>query len=154
MNEMYEIYEKCGISRKIYEFGEKVLGDLAGRFAVFDSICEHNQLKVINAMQSAKVSEACFMPSSGYGYNDLGRDTLEKVYAKVFGTEDALVRPQITCGTHALNIALSANLRPGDELLSVSGKPLLHTLFTRFQDPGGSYPGNCSAGLRPAALLP
>ena len=123
MNEMYEIYEKCGISRKIYEFGEKVLGDLAGRFAVFDSICEHNQLKVINAMQSAKVSEACFMPSSGYGYNDLGRDTLEKVYAKVFGTEDALVRPQITCGTHALNIALSANLRPGDELLSVSGKP-------------------------------
>ncbi len=123
MNEMHEIYKKCGISRKVYEFGEKVLEDLTPRFAEFDGICEHNQLKVINAMQSAKVSEACFMPSSGYGYNDLGRDTLEQVYAKVFGTEDALVRPQITCGTHALNIALSANLRPGDELLSVSGKP-------------------------------
>ena len=123
MNDLYEMYEKCGISRKVFDFGEKVLEGLGDRFTAFDSVCEHNQLKVVNAMQTAKVSEACFMPSSGYGYNDLGRDTLEKVYAGVFGTEDALVRPQITCGTHALNIALSAILRPGDELLSVSGKP-------------------------------
>ena len=123
MNSLYEMYGKCGISRKVCDFGQKILDDLSDRFESFDRICEYNQLKVINAMQEAKVSEACFMPSSGYGYNDLGRDTLENAYSKVFGTEDALVRPQMTCGTHALNIALSSNLRPGDELLSVSGKP-------------------------------
>ncbi len=123
MNELYEIYEKCGISRKVYEYGESVLKEIEDRFDAFDLITEYNQHKVINAMQQCKVSEACFMPSSGYGYNDLGRDTLEQVYAKVFGTDDALVRPQITCGTHALAIALSSQLRPGDEMLSISGKP-------------------------------
>ncbi len=123
MNDFQSMYEKCGISKAVYDYGEKVLEKLSGRFAQFDTVTEYNQLKVINAMQEAKVSEACFMPSSGYGYNDLGRDTLEKVYAKVFNTEDALVRPQITCGTHALAIALASQLRPGDEMLSISGKP-------------------------------
>ena len=117
------MYRKCGISRDVYMFGEKILSHLKERFDEFDKTAEYNQLKVIHAMQEAKVSEACFMPSSGYGYNDLGRDTLEKVYAKVFGTEDALVRPQITCGTHALSIALSSALLPGDEMISVSGRP-------------------------------
>ena len=123
MNDQKELYKKLGISDKVYEFGESVLDSLKDRFAEFDKTCEYNQLKVLSAMQECKVSEACFMPSSGYGYNDLGRDTLEAVYAKVFNTEDALVRPQITCGTHALAIALSSQLRPGDEMLSVSGKP-------------------------------
>lgn len=124
MNEdMYEIYQKCGISKDVYEFGENILEKLKDRFDSYDKTAEYNQLKVLNAMQKCKVSESCFMPSSGYGYNDLGRDTLERVYATVFGTEDALVRPQITCGTHALSTALSSQLRPGDEMLSISGKP-------------------------------
>ncbi len=123
MDSLYDIYKSLGISREVYDFGEKILDGLTERFAGFDKTCEYNQQKVIRAMQKCKVSEACFMPSSGYGYNDLGRDTIESVYANVFSTEDALVRPQITCGTHALNIALSSNLRPGDELLSISGKP-------------------------------
>ena len=123
MDDGYSIYEKCGISKEVYQFGEKILADLMPEFARYDRIAEYNQLKVIHAMQQCRVSEACFMPSSGYGYNDLGRDTLEKVYAAIFHTDDALVRPQITCGTHALAIALSSQLRPGDELLSISGKP-------------------------------
>ena len=92
-------------------------------FRSIDGIAELNQLKVIAAMQKNRVNEACFHYASGYGYDDLGRDTLEKVYADVFHTEAALVRPQITCGTHALSLALSANLRPGDELVSIAGKP-------------------------------
>ncbi len=123
MNDKRSIYKKLGISDEVYDFGENILISLKERFAEFDRICEYNQLKVLAAMQECKVSEACFMPSSGYGYNDLGRDTLEAVYAKVFNTEDALVRPQITCGTHALAVALASQLRPGDEMLSVSGKP-------------------------------
>ena len=74
-------------------------------------------------MQKKQVSEACLLGTTGYGYNDLGRDTLEDVYAEIFHTEAALVRPQITCGTHALALALMSNLRPGDELLSPVGKP-------------------------------
>ena len=97
--------------------------DITRRFKDYDEIKEYNQLKVINAMQEARLSEAHFAPTTGYGYNDIGREALEKIYANVFNTEDALVRPQITCGTHALGIALAANLRPGDELLSISGKP-------------------------------
>ena len=123
MTDLTNIYRSCGISEEVYRFGENILNTLSERFDGFDKVCEYNQLKVINAMHEAKVSEACFMPSNGYGYNDLGRDTLEKVYANVFSTEDALVRPQITCGTHALAIALFSQLRPGDELLSISGKP-------------------------------
>ncbi len=118
-----EMYTSMGISREVYDYGEKIWESLSGRWAEIDSLSEFNQLKVIAAMQKNKVSEACLLGTTGYGYNDLGRETLEKVYADIFRTEDALVRPQITCGTHALALALMSNLRPGDELLSPVGKP-------------------------------
>jgi cystathionine beta-lyase family protein involved in aluminum resistance len=120
---MEKLYESLGISRQVMEYSEKILEKLEPRFQKIDQTAEYNQLKVIKAMQDARVSAECFQATSGYGYNDLGRETLEKVYANVFHTEDALVRPQITCGTHALALALSANLRPGDEMISISGKP-------------------------------
>ncbi len=122
-NTMNEMYRELGISDEVFHFCNKVEEELKERFQEFDEIAEYNQLKVIHAMQKENVSEACLGSSTGYGYNDLGRDTLEKVYARIFHTEDALVRPQITCGTHALALALFSNLRPGDELLSISGKP-------------------------------
>lgn len=121
--DLYSIYQNMGISESVYDFGEKVLTELKERFCDIDDVAEYNQCKVLKAMQDAKVSEACLLGTTGYGYNDLGRDTLEKVYASVFHAEDALVRPQITCGTHALALALMSNLRPGDELLSPVGKP-------------------------------
>ena len=123
MNIGYEMYEALGISREVYEYGEIVAKRLTERFAGIDATAEYNQLKVLRGMQEHQVSEACLLGTTGYGYNDLGRDTLEKVYASVFHTEDALVRPQITCGTHALALALMSNLRPGDEILSPVGKP-------------------------------
>lgn len=122
-NNLCNIYESLGISKNVLDFCGNILESLKDRFAEFDRKAEYNQLKVIKAMHDEKVSDVHFSSSSGYGYNDLGRDTLEKVYARVFNTEDALVRPQITCGTHALALALFSNLRPGDELLSISGKP-------------------------------
>ena len=118
-----EQYKNLGISREVYEFGEKIEESLKERFTEIDARAEYNQMKVIKAMQENRVSAEYFNMSSGYGYNDLGRDTLEKVYASCFKGEDALVRPQITCGTHALALALMSNLRPGDELLSPVGKP-------------------------------
>lgn len=118
-----KIYESLGISKKVLEFCIPILDGLKSRFEEIDEIAEYNQLKVIKAMQDAKVSDVHFAATSGYGYNDLGRDTLEQVYANLFGCEDALVRPQIICGTHALAIALAANTRPGDEILSPVGKP-------------------------------
>lgn len=120
---MNNIYKQLGISEEVLRYGQKTEEHLRERFQQFDMTAEYNQMKVIHAMQKNKVSEACFNYVSGYGYNDLGRDTLEAVYASVFHTESALVRPQITCGTHALALALSANLRPGDVLLSPAGKP-------------------------------
>ncbi len=120
---MKKIYQELGVCEKVYDFGQKQEKKLKERFEEIDHIAEYNQLKVIKAMQSRKVSAECFMGSSGYGYNDLGRDTLEEVYAECFRGEAALVRPQITCGTHALALALMSNLRPGDELLSPVGKP-------------------------------
>ena len=120
---MKQLYESLGISKEVYEYGEGILEALKERFAAIDETAEYNQLKVIAAMQKAHVSAECFNASSGYGYDDIGRDTLEEVYAAAFHTEAALVRPQITCGTHALAIALAGNLRPGDELLSISGRP-------------------------------
>lgn len=120
---LLESYRKLGISERVCAFGSAVEEQLKERFAAIDANAEHNQLKVIAAMQKNRVSAECFNISSGYGYNDIGRDTLEKVYADCFGGEDALVRPQITCGTHALALALISNLRPGDELLSPVGKP-------------------------------
>lgn len=116
-------YEQFGISAEVYAYGEEILSSLQERFRQIDEIAEYNQLKVIKAMQECRVSEACLLGTTGYGYSDVGRDTLEKVYAALFHTEDALVRPQITCGTHALALALMSNLRPGDELMSPVGKP-------------------------------
>ncbi|MGI6094352.1 MAG: aminotransferase class I/II-fold pyridoxal phosphate-dependent enzyme [Lachnospiraceae bacterium] len=120
---MEQMYEKMGISKPVLQFGLEVEASLQERFAQIQKTAEYNQLKVLHAMQAHRVSEACLYASSGYGYNDIGRDTLEEVYASVFGTEAALVRPQIACGTHALAVALAGNLRPGDELLSPVGKP-------------------------------
>lgn len=117
------LYKEMGISDSVYRFGEKVEKELEERFKEIDETAAYNQLKVLKAMQENRVSEACLLGTTGYGYNDIGRDTLEQVYASVFHTEDALVRPQITCGTHALALALMSNLRPGDELLSPVGKP-------------------------------
>lgn len=117
------MYQELGIDSKVYQYGKKFETQLKERFEKIDQTAEYNQLKVIKALQTHKVSAECFMGSSGYGYNDLGRDTLEEVYATCFKGEAALVRPQITCGTHALALALMSNLRPGDELLSPVGKP-------------------------------
>ncbi len=118
-----ELYQSLGISGQVYDFCNEIENTLTDRFAAIDKTTEYNQIKVISAMQKNRLSEAHFAATTGYGYNDLGREALEGIYADVFHTQDALVRPQITCGTHALNIALSSNLRPGDELLSPVGKP-------------------------------
>lgn len=115
--------EQLGISEKVYDYSENIIAGLKERFEKIDETAEYNQMKVINAMQKNHVAEMHLNDTSGYGYNDDGRDTLEQVYADIFKAEAALVRPQIICGTHALNIALSSNLRPGDELLSPVGKP-------------------------------
>ena len=120
---MQNMYTAMGISPEVYEYGEQTLVSLKDRFDEIDKTAEYNQLKVLKAMQDCRVSEACLLGTTGYGYNDIGRDTLEAVYASLFHTEAALVRPQITCGTHALALALMSNLRPGDELLSPVGKP-------------------------------
>lgn len=118
-----EIYKSMGIKEDTFDFGEAILDSLKERFEKIDKVAEYNQLRVLDAFRKNHVSEACMLGTTGYGYSDIGRDTLEKVYADIFKTEDALVRPQITCGTHALALALMSNLRPGDELLSPVGKP-------------------------------
>lgn len=120
---MEQMYKSLGVSPQVYQFGEKTLEALKERFQAIDRMAEYNQSKVLLAMQENKISAACFAATTGYGYDDVGREKLEKVYAHVFHTEAALVRPQITCGTHALAVALSANLLPGDELLSPAGGP-------------------------------
>ena len=121
--QLNEMYEALHISKEVREFGEDILDGLQERFMEINQVAEYNQMKVIKAMQDNKVSDIHFAATTGYGYNDLGRDTLEAVYASAFHAEAALVRSQLTCGTHALTIALSANLRPGDELFSPVGKP-------------------------------
>ena len=139
------IYKGLGIDEDVFRYGESICCELAGRFAVIDEVSEINQLKVIGAMQECRVSEACLGTTTGYGYNDIGRDTLEEVYAKVFHTEAALVRPLIACGTHALAIALFGNLRPGDELISIAGKPydtLEEVIGIRPSRPCGYQKGN------------
>lgn len=124
VEELKNRYEKqFGISKEVYELGEEVLKNLEARFHRIDEIAEYNQMKVLKAMQKNHVAEMHFAATTGYGYNDAGRETLEQVYADTFCTEAALVRPSIACGTHALAVALSANLLPGDELLSPVGKP-------------------------------
>ena len=154
MEELLELYQTMGISPAVYAYGEKALADLKERFAAIDQVAEYNQAKVIRAMQKNRVSAACFAASTGYGYDDFGRDNLERVYADVFHTEAALVRPQITCGTHALTIALSANLLPGDELLSPVGLP-----YDTLQEVIGIRPSPCSlaeygVSYRQVDLLP
>jgi len=139
MDKLVELYNVLGISPAVYSLGEKTLENLKDRFSQIDQIAEYNQAKVIAAMQKNRVSAACFAATTGYGYDDVGRDNLEKVYADVFHTEAALVRPQITCGTHALTVALSANLLPGDELLSPVGLP-----YDTLQEVIGIRPSPCS----------
>ena len=139
MEELLELYQTMGISPAVYAYGENAIEKLKTRFEAIDKIAEHNQAKVLRAMQKNKVSAACFVGTTGYGYDDFGRDNLERVYADVFHTEAALVRPQITCGTHALTIALSANLLPGDELLSPVGLP-----YDTLQEVIGIRPSPCS----------
>ncbi|MDE7221016.1 MAG: methionine gamma-lyase family protein [Oscillospiraceae bacterium] len=152
--ELLTIYEKMGLSRGVYERGEAVLETLADRFRTIDRNAEANQAKVLYAMQKNRVGANHFAATTGYGYDDDGRDRLEKVYADVFHTEAALVRPQITCGTHALTVALSANLLPGDELLSPVGLP-----YDTLQEVIGIRPSPCSLAeygvtYRQADLLP
>ena len=139
MKELTEIYASMGISPAVYQYGEEAIARLRERFDAIDQVAEYNQAKVLAAFVKNRVSATCFAASSGYGYNDEGRDKLEQVYADVFHTEAALVRPHITCGTHALTIALSANLLPGDELLSPVGLP-----YDTLQEVIGIRPSPCS----------
>ena len=151
---MPNLYSDFGVSDALYAYGEGLLAGLRERFARIDAVAEANQAKVLLAMQRNRVDAACFHGSTGYGYDDAGRDTLERVYADAFHTEAALVRPQLVCGTHALAVALSANLRPGDELLSPVGKP-----YDTLEEVIGIRPSPCSlaeygVGYRQVDLLP
>ena len=137
--ELFSIYETLGLSRAVYDRGEEVLAHLQERFKQIDMIAEYNQAKVLAAMQEHKIGANHFAATTGYGYDDDGRERLERVYASVFHTEAALVRPQITCGTHALTVALSANLLPGDEVLSPVGLP-----YDTLQEVIGIRPSPCS----------
>ena len=121
-DELKKYYLALGIDEKVYDFVTETESSLSDRFTAIDKTAELNQIKVIKAMQDAKFAEAHLNGTTGYGYYDIGRDAIEEVYANIFKTEDALVRQQITCGTHALTIALSGNSRPGDEILSPCGK--------------------------------
>ena len=135
----YAIYETMGLSRAVFDRGEAVLAGLTDRFQAIEQTAEYNQAKVLHAMQKNRVGANHFAATTGYGYDDDGRERLEKVYADVFHTQAALVRPQITCGTHALTVALSANLLPGDELLSPVGLP-----YDTLQEVIGIRPSPCS----------
>ena len=137
--ELLQLYEEMGLSGAVYRRGEQVLEQLEERFKAIDRRAEYNQAKVLAAMQRSRIGANHFAATTGYGYNDEGRDRLEQVYADVFHTEAALVRPQITCGTHALAIALSANLLPGDEVLSPVGLP-----YDTLQEVIGLRPSPCS----------
>jgi len=139
MDELLNLYGEMGISPAVYAYGEKTLEKIADRFAAIDQVAEYNQSKVLRAFHKNRIAATCFAATTGYGYNDEGRDKLEQVYADVFHTEAALVRPQITCGTHALTVALSANLLPGDELLSPVGAP-----YDTLQEVIGIRPSPCS----------
>lgn len=134
-----EMFSEFGICTEVAEFCEKTLNGLKERFEKIDRVAEYNQYKVLEAMRKNRVSAQHFAATTGYGYDDMGRDTLEKVYADTFHTPAALVRPQITCGTHALALALGANLLPGDELLSVSGRP-----YDTLEEVIGLHPSPCS----------
>jgi cystathionine beta-lyase family protein involved in aluminum resistance len=132
-------YKNLGISEKVFNLGEEIERSLKPRFDAIDKIAEINQAKVLLAFQNNRVDTACMQSSTGYGYDDIGRDKLERTYADIFKTESALVRPQITCGTHALTVSLSANLLPGDELLAPAGKP-----YDTLEEVIGVRPSPCS----------
>ncbi len=123
MDSLKKIYASSGISGEVFDFCADVARGLEERFKKIDEVAEINQIKVLDAMRENRLSSACFEASTGYGYDDVGRDVLEGVYAKAFGAQAALVRPQIACGTHAIKVALSAVLRPGDEMMSPAGRP-------------------------------
>ncbi len=137
--ELQAIYQTLGVSPGVFAYGEAALERLRDRFADIDRTAEYNQAKVLQAMQKNRVNATHFAATTGYGYDDEGRDNLERVYADVFHTGAALVRPQITCGTHALAVALSANLLPGDELLSPVGAP-----YDTLEEVIGIRPSRCS----------
>ena len=154
MTDTNSIYNQLGVSDKVLRFGQEVLAGLSDQFRHIDQVAEFNQAKVIAAMQKNRVNATHFNLSTGYGYDDEGRDNLERVYADCFGTEAALVRPQITCGTHALALALGANLLPGDELLSPVGGP-----YATLEEVIGIRPSPCSlkeygVSYRQVDLLP
>ena len=151
---MRSIYRQFGINDKVLDYAAPVLRGLEERFRQIDETAEYNQLRIIKAMQEAHIGEASLKGTTGYGYDDIGREGLEKVYALYFHTEDALVRPQITCGTHALALALMSNLRPGDILLSAAGAP-----YDTLQEVIGIRPSRGSLaeygiGYRQVDLLP
>ena len=151
---MENIYSLFGIDDKLAAYCGAVADSLRERFSEIDEIAERNQLRVLRAMQRCRVDISCFSGTTGYGYDDIGRETLERVYAEVFRTEAALVRPQIVCGTHALAVALGANLLPGDELLSPVGKP-----YDTLEEVIGIRPSPCSLAeygvrYRQVELLP
>lgn len=154
MTDTNSIYNQLGVSDKVLRFGQEVLAGLSDQFRHIDQVAEFNQAKVIAAMQKNRVNATHFNLSTGYGYDDEGRDNLERVYADCFGTEAALVRPQITCGTHALALALGANLLPGDDLLSPVGGP-----YDTLEEVIGIRPSPCSlkeygVSYRQVDLLP
>lgn len=151
---MLEMYERFGIDMAVLDCCGGIIDALEERFRAIDRTAEYNQMKVLRAMQENRVDAQCFAGSTGYGYDDIGRDTLERVYASCFGTQAALVRPQLICGTHALAVALSANLLPGDELLSPVGKP-----YDTLEQVIGIRPSPCSLSeygvkYRQVELLP
>ena len=151
---MRSVYRQFGITDKVLDYAAPILTDLTERFNEIDETAEYNQLRIIRAMQEAHIGEASLKGTTGYGYDDIGREGLEKVYASYFHTEDALVRPQITCGTHALALALMSNLRPGDILLSAAGAP-----YDTLQEVIGIRPSRGSLaeygiGYRQVDLLP
>ena len=151
---MQSVYRQFGITEEVLRYAGPVLDRLAPRFREIDETAEYNQLRIIKAMQDAHIGEANLKGTTGYGYDDIGRDGLEKVYASYFHTEDALVRPQITCGTHALALALMSNLRPGENLLSAAGAP-----YDTLQEVIGIRPSRGSLaeygiGYRQVDLLP
>lgn len=154
MTDTNSIYNRLGVSDQVLRFGQEVLEGLTDQFRHIDQVAEFNQAKVIAAMQKNRVNATHFNLSTGYGYDDEGRDNLERVYADCFGAEAALVRPQITCGTHALALALGANLLPGDELLSPVGGP-----YDTLEEVIGIRPSPCSlkeygVSYRQVDLLP
>lgn len=154
MTDTNSIYNRLGVSDQVLHFGQEVLEGLTDQFRHIDQVAEFNQAKVIAAMQKNRVNATHFNLSTGYGYDDEGRNNLERVYADCFGAEAALVRPQITCGTHALALALGANLLPGDELLSPVGGP-----YDTLEEVIGIRPSPCSlkeygVSYRQVDLLP